>query len=98
MTDAAPASRCAEEAARRLEDIAGHLTVAGLRTCLCQTRHTTYLTVVSRAASGKPEVEAVVDDDGYVELRFWPSPSATPTQIAAAITRATTAVIGQRPS
>lgn len=98
MTDTAPPARCAEQAAWRLEDIAGHLTLAGLRPRLCHTRHTTYLTAVSRAASGQPDVEAVVDDDDYVELRFWPSPGATPAQIAATITRATTAITGQDPS
>jgi TPP-dependent trihydroxycyclohexane-1,2-dione (THcHDO) dehydratase len=30
----------------------------------------------------------IIDEDGYVELRYWNDSAATPAQIAATITRA----------
>lgn len=36
---------------------------------------------------GRREVEVIVDEDGYAELRWWAAPGATPADVAAVITR-----------
>jgi hypothetical protein len=97
MTDAVPATRCAEQAAWRLEDIAGHLAVAGLNARLHYTRHSTYLTAASHADSHRDQIEAVVDDDSYAELRFWIPGDADPAQAASVITAAVAAIAAARP-
>jgi hypothetical protein len=91
MPDTTPAtSPAAEEAAWRLEDIAGHLTAAGLRARLHHTRHSTYLTAT--AGSGREEVETTFDDDSYCEVRFWVAADASPAHVSATIIRAMTAI------
>lgn len=35
---------------------------------------------------GRREIEVVVDEDGYAELRWWAAPGATPADVAAVIT------------
>ncbi len=41
--------------------------------------------------------EVIVDEDGYVELRYWNPPTATPEQITSVIVRALAAItVAQR--
>jgi hypothetical protein len=41
---------------------------------------------------GCKETEVIVDQDGYVELRYWNHAGVTPAQVTAVIVRALTAV------
>lgn len=77
-----------EEAAWRMQAIASELTPAGLHTRVHKTRDCAYLTAVIPADGHRREIEAVVDEDLYIELRFWAAPEATPAQVSAIITGA----------
>jgi len=41
---------------------------------------------------GGKETVVIVDDDGYVEIRYWNHPGATPDRVPAVITRALAAI------
>jgi hypothetical protein len=41
---------------------------------------------------GCKEIDVVVDEDGYVELRYWSAPGDTPAQVTATIGRALAAI------
>ena len=82
--------------AGRMRQIAEGLRAAGLDVRLQQTRAGWDLAAVL-AQPGNRESEAVLDDDGYVELRYWNPPGATPAQIAEVITRALAAVHASGP-
>ena len=43
---------------------------------------------------GGRDVTVVIDDDGYIELRFWASPGTTPSQITTTLTRAIGVITG----
>jgi hypothetical protein len=47
---------------------------------------------------GSKAAEVIVDEDGYVEIRYWNNPDATPEQVTAVITGALAAIVAaQRP-
>ena len=48
--------------------------------------------VAVRACPGLRIGFLLIDDDGYVELRFWTDPGATPSEITSAVTRAITVI------
>jgi hypothetical protein len=77
--------------ARRMRAIAAGLTAAGLTAQLHDTRGVLDITA-SLHRPGHKHAVVVVDDDGYVELRYWNHPGATPDQVTAVITRALAAV------
>lgn len=81
----------AEEKLWRMRAIACELSLAGLDTHIHEAFTSIDVTATFRA-SGQRETEAIVDDDGYVELRFWTDPEATPADVSALITQAVTAV------
>jgi hypothetical protein len=81
----------AQNAVQRIRAVAAELDAAGLTTRLQETRGVVDLTA-SVSRPGGRAIEVIVDQDGYVELRYWTVPGATPTQIAATITRALAAV------
>lgn len=85
MTDTATAT------ADRMRAIAAELTTAGLHTDLHETRASVDITATAHRP-GCREIEAIVDEDGYVELRYWTRPDATPAQVSGAITRAIYAI------
>ncbi len=74
-----------------LRDIAGKLSAARFDTRLHTTRAGSDLTVTLHHP-GRREMEALIDDDGYIELRYWANPAATPAQVAHTIVRAFTIV------
>jgi hypothetical protein len=74
-----------------IRDIDTALAAAGLTTRLTETAAGFDVTAALHPSGHKP-AEIVVDEDGYVELRWWTDPTATPRQVAAIITRALAAV------
>lgn len=81
----------AEEKLWRMRAIACELSLAGLDTHIHEAFTSIDVTATCRA-SGRRETEAIVDDDGYVELRFWTDPAAAPAHVSALITQALTTV------
>jgi len=71
--------------------IAAALTAAGLAADLDQTAAGRYVTAVMRQP-GQRETEVILDEDGYIELRWWAAPGATAEEIAGAVTRALSAI------
>jgi len=71
--------------------ITGLLTAAGLTACLNVTRDIPDVTARLPVPGGR-DIRVIIDDDGYVELRFWTDPGATPSEVASTVTRAVTVV------
>ena len=72
--------------------IAGQLATAGM-----DARVETacgYLYVAARGNGGGTRFEAIVDDDGHVELRWLHQPAGSWHQLTAAVTRAMAAITG----
>ena len=76
----------------RMRAVADALSAAGLAASISQTRAAVEV-VATLHRKGQREIEAVIDEDGYTELRFWHQPGATPAQVSAAITHALTAIM-----
>jgi hypothetical protein len=76
----------------RMRAVADALSAAGLAASISQTRAAVEV-VATLHRKGQREIEAVIDEDGYTELRFWHQPDATPAQISATITRALTTIM-----
>lgn len=89
MTGLTPASglTSAEQTARRMRAIASGLAAAGLETSLYEGRTGIDLTATARQA-GQREIDVVIDEDSYCELRFWVPADSVPTQVADVILRA----------
>ena len=81
----------------RMRAIAAELTAAGLHTRLHQTPGSVDVRATTRPEGHHRGMEAVVDEDNYVELHYWHPADATPAQIAAVITRAMAAITTGRP-
>ena len=64
-------------------------TVAALNV----TRETPDITARLPQPGGR-DITIIIDDDGYIELRFWASPGATPSQTATTLTRAISVITG----
>ena len=80
-----------QETARRMRAIAAELAAAGLTTHLHESAE--YVDVTATLSPpGQREVEAIVDDDGYVELRFWHAAADSPGQVSALISNAMTVI------
>lgn len=93
MTGSAPVRPRAtlEDPAVRLRAIAAGLIGAGLATDLHETR----VGLDMRATlhqSGRRAAEVLLDEEGYVELRWWTDLSAPPADVTAAITRVLAAI------
>lgn len=80
-----------EDAAVRLQAIAVRLSLAGITTHLYRNCGIPDLTATMRLP-GHREVDVIVDEDGYTELRYWADPVATPAEVAYAITSALAAI------
>jgi hypothetical protein len=76
-----------------MREIAGGLAAVGFDARLHETRTCVDLTATYRV-TGRRDFVAVLDEDGYVELRYWTEPGATPAQVAAAISRVLAAITG----
>jgi len=66
--------------------IAAALTAAGLTAEVHVTRGVPDVTATWERPDAKA-AEAIIDDDGYTEIRYWTHPWATPPQIASVIVR-----------
>jgi hypothetical protein len=82
--------------AGRLHDVAALLAEAGMATQVYETNGVLDLTARSRPP-GRREIEVIVDEDWYVEFRYWNLPAATPAEVSAAITRALAAITTASP-
>ena len=71
--------------------MAAELSAAGLEIRLHEGRAGIDITATVRPA-GQREIEAVLDEDSYCELRFWTPPEAAPAHVSAAVTRAVSAI------
>lgn len=79
----------------RMQAVAAELSAAGLETRLHEGRDSIDVTGTAKAEPGGREIEAIVDEDNYVELRYWSNPGATPAQVANVITRAIAVIAGE---
>jgi hypothetical protein len=89
MTDAIGCSRmrARQQTERWMRAIAAGLDAGGLVAQVNQTRGVLDITATLDRPGSKP-AEVVVDEDGYVELRYWNCPGATPEQVTTVILRA----------
>jgi hypothetical protein len=71
--------------------IAAGLQAAGFTTRVRETRGVMDLTGCLHRPGGR-QIEVIVDQNGYAELRYWNLPAATPAQIAATIVGALSAI------
>ena len=81
--------------AARLYEIAAGLAAIGLATRLHRTRTVTDLTATLRPP-GHRDIEVILDEDGYTELRYWADLSTTPTAAVATVTGALAALNASR--
>jgi len=79
------------DTAARMHAVVTALTAAGLTAQVHVTRGLLDVTATWERADGKA-AEVIVDDDGYVEVRYWNHPWATPAQVATVIVRALAAI------
>ena len=77
--------------AARMQEIAAGLQAAGLTARPHQTVGVLDITASLGQPGGRP-TEVIVDEDGYVEIRYWNVPGATPAQVVAVITAALAAI------
>jgi hypothetical protein len=75
----------------RMQAIAAGLAAAGLAAEVHDTRGVLDITATFFPPGGKP-AEVIIDDDLYVEARFWNPPDATPAQVTAVITAVLAAI------
>jgi hypothetical protein len=83
----------AQRVVRRMRAIKDQFAAQGLTTHLTDARAGLDLTAVL-SPSGKREAEIWVDEDGYVEVRYWSPTGASADQIAVTALRALTAITG----
>jgi hypothetical protein len=73
--------------------LTGLLTAAGLIAALNVTREVPDITARLPQPGGR-DITIVIDDDGYIELRFWASPGITPSQVTTTLSRAIGVITG----
>jgi hypothetical protein len=73
--------------------LTGLLTAAGLTATLSVTREVPDITARLSPPGGR-DMTIIIDDDGYIELRFWVSPGTTPSQITTTLTQAISVITG----
>ena len=82
-----------DEVMQRMLILTGLLTTAGLTAALNVTRETPDITARLPQPGGR-DITVIIDDDGYIELRFWASPGTTPSQITTTLTHAIGVITG----
>jgi hypothetical protein len=70
-----------------IRGLAAALRAGGLTAQLNETAGCLDVTVTVQHPGRKP-TDVIVDEDGYIEIRWWSSPDATAQQVAGVITRA----------
>jgi hypothetical protein len=96
MTDVMPArpvppDRQTKESISRMRAIEAEFAAKGLTTHLTDARAGLDLSAIL-SPSGKREAEIWVDESGYVEVRYWSPPGASPAEISATALRALRAI------
>jgi hypothetical protein len=71
--------------------IADGLSAAGFGARLDDPQATGAVTITV-CPPGRKEADIILDDDGYAELRWWPGPDATPTDVTDLIARLLTII------
>ena len=88
-----PGTQTEQETEDRMRAVAAELTAAGLDAHLHDTRGVLDITAtVHQPAALDKDMHVIVDEDLYVEIRYWNSPGATPAQVTATISRALAAI------
>jgi len=93
VTPANPGQEDPDEVLQRMLILTGLLTAAGLTATLNVTREVPDITARLSQPGGR-DITIIIDDDGYIELRFWASPGTTPSQITTTLTRAISVITG----
>jgi hypothetical protein len=83
----------AKAVVRRMRAIEAEFAAEGLTTHLTDARAGLDLSAVL-SPSGTREAEIWVDEEGYVEVRYWSPPGASAAQITATALRALRAITG----
>ena len=78
---------------QRMLILTGLLTAEGLTAALNVTRETPDITARLPQPAGR-DITIIIDDDGYIELRFWASRGTTPSQVTSTLTRAISVITG----
>lgn len=81
----------------RMDALAEQLAAKGLQTTVHVTHRVFDITATLRQPERK-DIDVVIDEDGYTELRYWADPAASPEQSVAVIIRALAAITGTEPS
>jgi hypothetical protein len=68
-----------------MSDIAAGLRDAGLAADLARTAAGLHV-IATSGPPGHQQVEVIVDEDLYIELRWWADPGATPAEVTGAVT------------
>jgi hypothetical protein len=87
----------AGDTAQRMRAITVGLNAAGLDAHLYETRGVLDITATWHQPGGK-DIHAIIDEDHYVEIRYWNDPAATPAQVAAVISRVLTVLTSEAPA
>jgi hypothetical protein len=74
-----------------MQAVAAGLTAAGLAANVNETRGVLDITATLQRPGSKAST-VIVDEDSYVELRYWNPPGATPEQVTTVIVRALAAI------
>jgi hypothetical protein len=85
-----------KQSIRRMRAIQAEFDAHGLTTHLTDARAGLDLSGIL-SPSGKREAEIWVDEDGYVEVRFWSPPGATAAQISETALRTLRAITNDLP-
>lgn len=80
-----------------MDRLAEQLVASGLQARVHQIRREFYITATLHA-SGRKDIEVVIDEDGYTELRYWADRAASAEQTTDVIDRALAAITATPPS
>ncbi len=83
-----------EESLQRMLVLTGLLSAAGLTASLNVTRDIPDVTAWLPQPGGR-DITVIVDDDGYIELRFWARPGTSPSHITTMLTRVIRVITAQ---
>lgn len=92
MTETAGGSCTGDpETAARMRALTAELSAAGLDAQLHRTGGVLDITATLHRRNCK-DIHVIVDEDGYIEIRYWSAPGAAPAEVAAVISRVLTVI------
>jgi phage-related protein len=77
----------------RMGGLAEQLTASGLQATVHETHHVFDITATLQQPERK-DVDVVIDEDGYTEVRYWADPAASPEETVAVIVRTLAVITG----